>query len=165
MSDAHDEDVLLPPDATAGMVCLMTKRLAAILLVAGSFVALVVAQGPRRDGEWEVKMEMNMPGMPMTLPPTTTKQCITPGDASDPKRALPPQGRGGNQSNCTVSDYKVEGNVVSWSMACAGAQPMSGKGQFTYEQNAYTGTMTMDMQGRGTMTMKYTGKRLGDCNK
>ena len=46
-----------------------------------------------------------------------------------------------------------------------GRQPMTGKGLFTYEQNAYTGTMTMDIQGRGTMTMKYTGKRLGDCTK
>jgi hypothetical protein len=126
--------------AIAAMVCAMTKRLAVTLLIAGSFAALVVAQGPRRDGEWEVKMEMNMPGMPAGMPPTTTKQCITPADASDPKKAMPP-GRGGNQGNCTVSDYKI------------------------YEQNAYTGTMTMDMQGRGTMTMKYTGKRLGDCNK
>jgi Protein of unknown function (DUF3617) len=143
----------------------MTKRLAAIVLVAGSFIALVAAEGPRRDGEWEVKMEMNMPGMPIAIPPTTTKQCITPTDASDPKKALPPQGRGGNASNCTVSDYKIEGNTVSWSMACSGSQPMTGKGQFVYEQSAYTGTMIMDMQGRGTMTMKYSGKRLGDCTK
>jgi hypothetical protein len=150
--------------AIAAMVCAMTKRLAVTLVIAGSFAALVVAQGPRRDGEWEVKMEMNMPGMPAGMPPTTTKQCITPADASDPKKAMPP-GRGGNQGNCTVSDYKIDGNTVSWSMACSGAQPMTGKGQFVYEQNAYTGTMTMDMQGRGTMTMKYTGKRLGDCNK
>jgi len=42
---------------------------------------------------------------------------------------------------------------------------MTGKGQFVYAQDAYTGTMIMDMQGRGTMTMKYTGKRLGDCTK
>jgi hypothetical protein len=41
---------------------------------------------------------------------------------------------------------------------------MTGKGEIVYAENAYTGTMTMDMQGRG-MTMKYTGKRLGDCRK
>ena len=29
------------------------------------------------------------------------------------------------------------------------AQPMSGKGQIQDEQNAYTGTMTMDMQVAG----------------
>ena len=105
-----------------------------------------------------------MPGMPMTMPPTTTKQCITPADAADPQKAMPPQGRG-NTGNCKVSDYKVEGNTVSWSMACEGRQTMTGKGLFTYERDTYTGTMTMDMQGRGTMTMKYTGKRLGDCTK
>jgi hypothetical protein len=143
----------------------MTKRLAVSLLVAGSLAALVAAQGPRRDGEWEVKVEMNMPGMPAGMPPNTIKQCITPAEASDPQKAMPPQGRGRGNSNCKISDYKSEGNTVSWSMACEGAQPMTGKGQFVYAQDAYTGTMTMDMQGRGTMTMKYTGKRLGDCTK
>ena len=156
---------LTHPDAIAGKVCPMTKRLAAAFIIAGSLIALAAAQGPRRDGEWEVKTEMNMPGMPAGMPPMTTKQCITPAEASDPQKAMPPQGRGRGNSNCKISDYKIDGNTVSWSMACEGAQPMTGKGQFVYAQDAYTGTMTMDMQGRGTMTMKYTGKRLGDCNK
>ena len=143
----------------------MIKRLMLGSVIAASLVAIALAQGPRRDGEWEVKMEMDMPGLPAGIPPMTTKQCITPSDAGDPQKALPPQGRGGNPGNCKISDYKIEGNTVSWSMACEGRQPMTGKGQFTYEQNAYTGTITMDMQGRGTMTTKYTGKRLGDCTK
>jgi hypothetical protein len=108
---------------------------------------------------------MSMPGMPMSMPPTTSKQCITPADAADPQKAMPPQGRGGNASDCKVSDYKMDGNKVTWSMACEGRQPMTGKGELVYAENAYTGTMTMDMQGRGAMTMKYTGKRLGDCKK
>lgn len=49
----------------------------------------------------------------------TTKQCITPADAGDPQKALPPQGRG-NPGNCKISDYKTEGKTVSWSMACEG---------------------------------------------
>jgi Protein of unknown function (DUF3617) len=142
----------------------MIKRLVLGSVMTASLVGIALAQGPRRDGEWDVKMEMDMPGLPAGMPPMTTKQCITPAEAGDPQKAMPPQGRG-NQGNCKVSDYKTEGNTVSWSMACEGRQPMTGKGQFTYEQNAYTGTMTMDMQGRGTVTMKYTGKRLGDCTK
>lgn len=142
------------------------KRLLLGSVVAASLVGIALAQGPRRDGEWEVTIEREMAGLPAGLPPTTTKQCITPADAADPQKAAPPQGGRGNQGNCKVSDYKVEGNQVSWSMTCEGrGQPMTGKGLFTYEQNAYTGTMTMDMQGRGTMTMKYKGKRLGDCTK
>lgn len=146
------------------------------VLVAAS-VSLAAQSGPRRDGNWEITIEMqmpNMPGMPagmagMTIPPVKTTQCITKADADDPTKALPsrPQ-RGGPPPDCKVSDYKTVGNKVSWSMVCTGAQPMSGTGEFVYQGDSYTGLMTMNMEGRGQgmpMAMKYTGKRLGDCVK
>ncbi len=144
------------------------KRICTLVVaVALGLTAGVLAQGVRRDGLWEVKMEMNMPNMPMAMPPITTQQCITPAEAGDPQKAMPPQGRGGRggPSDCKVSDYKMEGNKVTWSMKCEGAQPMTGTGEFVYEKDAYTGNMKMEMGGRGEMTMKYTGKRLGDCTK
>jgi hypothetical protein len=106
---------------------------------------------------------MSMPGVP-NMPETTFKQCVTPGEANDPSKAMPPQGRGRGPSDCKVSDYKAEGNKVSWSMKCEGAQPMAGTGEFVYAGDTYDGTMKMDMGGR-SMEMKYRGKRLGDCNK
>jgi hypothetical protein len=133
------------------------------------FAAVVVglsvsamAQGPQRDGRWEVRMEMEMPGMPMKMPPMTTTQCVTKEQADDPQRSVP-QGRG-NQNNCKVSDYKVSGNTVTWSMKCEGPEAMSGTGEITYGQNTYEGTMKMTREGQ-TMTMKYSGKRLGDCTQ
>ena len=123
------------------------------------------AQGVRRDGQWEVKMEMEMAGMPMQMPPVTSTQCITPDDAKDPKKSMPQMGRGGRgPQDCTVSDYKTEGNKVSWTMKCEGQQPMTGSGEFVYTADAYNGTIKMQ-SGRGDMTMKYTGKRTGDCVK
>jgi hypothetical protein len=123
------------------------------------------AQGPRRDGKWEVKMEMDMPGMPAGMPPMTSTQCVKPADANDPQK-LVPQGRGGrgNQGDCKMSDFKTEGNKTSWTMKCEGQTPMTGTGEFVYATDAYTGVMKMDMGGR-SMTMKYTGKRLGDCTE
>lgn len=130
--------------------------------------------GPRRDGNWEVTVQMDMPGMPagVNMPPMTMTQCITPQDAADPAKAIPqqPQGRGG-QNDCKISDYKTEGNKVSWKMACTTPQRMTGTSEFVYGKDSYTGTMVMDMgAGRpggpgGPMTMKYSAKRLGDCNK
>jgi hypothetical protein len=67
-----------------------------------------------------------------------------------------------------VSDYKTEGNKVSWSMRCEGDNPMTGTGEIVYSGDTYLGTMKMTT-GRGgqpmAMTMKYSGKRLGDCTK
>ena len=50
---------------------------------------------------------------------------------------------------------------VSWSMVCTGAQPLSGTGEFVYQADSYTGTMTMNLERGGQamqMKMNYTGK-------
>ena len=131
---------------------------AGVLALAGS----LFAQGPpRRDGRWEVKMEMQMVGM--TMPPQTLTQCVTKEEAADPQKAMPQSGRGANPTDCKISDYKVDGNKVTWSMACPKDQ-MTGAGEFVYSGDTYTGTMKMNAQGQ-EMTMKYSGKRLGDCTK
>jgi len=136
------------------------------LLVVGAILTIsagILAQNqPRRDGDWEIKVEMQMPGMPMSMPAQTVRQCITPQDAADPQKSVPPSGRGG-PNDCKVSDQKTEGNKVTWSMACP-SQGMTGTGEIVYAENSYTGTMKMTAGGRD-MTMKYTGKRLGDCTK
>ena len=135
---------------------------AACVTVAVALSVSALAQSPRRDGRWEVKTEMEMPGMPMKMPAMTTTQCITTEQADDPQRSVP-QGRGA-PNNCKVSDYKVTGNKVTWSMKCEGPDAMSGTGEITYGENTYDGVMKMVREGQ-TMTMKHTGKRLGDCPK
>jgi hypothetical protein len=137
---------------------------ATIVALAVALSASLIAQQPRRDGRFEIQMEMDMPGMPMKIPPITTTQCITPEQANDPQKAMPPQGGRGNQSSCKVSDYKQDGPKVTWSMKCEGKEPMTGTGEFVYAADGYTGTMKMDRAGQ-PMTMKYTAKRLGDCTK
>lgn len=150
---------------------------AKVALLAGvvASAATVLAQpgGPRRDGNWEVTVEMQMPNMPagIGMPPMKSTQCVTKEDANDPNKAVPrgPQ-RGGPPSDCKVSDYKVDGNKVSYKMACTGAQPMTGTAEFVYGADTYNGTVVVNMSmERGgpsmPMTMKYAGKRLGDCTK
>jgi hypothetical protein len=140
----------------------MRLRNTACLTVVVGLSVSALAQSPRRDGRWEVKTEMEMPGMPMKMPAMTTTQCITKEQAEDPQRSVP-QGRGA-PNNCKVSDHKVTGNKVTWSMKCEGPEAMSGTGEITYGENTYDGVMKMERQGQ-TMMMKYTGKRLGDCVK
>ena len=139
----------------------MTRRMFGIAAVGLALTVVMFAQGPRRDGRWEVKIEMQMASM--TMPPQTTTQCITPQEAADPQKAMPQGGRGNNPTDCKISDYKTEGNKVSWKMDCE-KEKMTGSGEFTYAGETYTGTMNVKAQGQD-MTMKYSGKRLGDCTK
>jgi hypothetical protein len=126
-------------------------------------VVVISAQGPMRAGQWEVSMQMQMPGMQM--PEMKTAQCITAEQlAKDPASGLPSGAQNAGPNACKVSDYKQAGNTVSWKMACTGAQAMTAEGELMFAGDAYTGTIKMTMQ-QGAMSMKMNGKRLGDCTK
>ena len=143
----------------------MRIRIATVLgvtcLVAASWA--VSAQGPRRDGRWEVTMEMEMPGMPMKMPPMKTIQCVTKEQADDPNQSVP-KGQPDKNGDCKVSDYKVAGNKVTWTTTCTGKNASTSTGEMTYAGDSYTGVMKTKT-GDTEMTMKYAGKRLGDCTK
>jgi hypothetical protein len=154
----------------------MRGRTVTIAAVMGISAALA-AQELRMDGRWEVKTEMSMQGMPagMNMPATTTTQCVTKEEATDVSKAIqPPAGRGGQQSDCKMTDHKISGNKITYTMTCTTPQAMTATGEAVYTGDTYTSTMTMNMSmpGRGggaaqpvVMTTKATGKRLGDCTK
>jgi hypothetical protein len=129
----------------------------------------VSAQDMRRDGRWEMTATMEIPGMPQPLPPTTLMQCITKEQAADPQKLLPqPPQRGGSQSDCKVSDYKSSGNKVTFAMKCTTPQEMTTNAEINYGQDTMQAVMktTMSRDGKPMeMTMKMTGKRLGDCTQ
>lgn len=132
------------------------------LLCAVVMTAAVVAQAPKspqKPGKWKVTVQMEMPGMPMKMPAVTSEACVTEQDLASPDKAVPSDPK----SKCTVSDYKVNGNTVTWSMTCPDEQ-MTGTGEMTYATDAYTGTMKMKM-GEQQMTQKSTGKWMGPCTK
>ena len=116
---------------------------------------------PMRPGRWEVTMQMEMPGMPMQMPAMTNARCVTQQEIDSPNRGLP-SGPNKNPNDCKMSDYKVSGNVVTWTMACTGQQPMTGSGELKFNGDSYDGLVKM-MMDQQQMTMKMSGKRLGDC--
>jgi len=135
--------------------------LAACCVMALSWI--VVAQTPAREGKWEITMQMDIPGMPMKLPATKVTQCLTNEDLNDPSKTAP-KGRKDEKSDCQMSDHKVVGNKVTWTMVCKGKEPMTGQGEMVYAADSYDGWMKMKTAD-SEMTMKYTGKRVGDCTK
>lgn len=127
-------------------------------------IAPMFAQSPMREGSWEIKTQMEMPGMPMKMPEMTMTQCITPEQGKSPSSALPSPSGKPNDSSCKVTDQKIDGNTVTWKMSCSAPQSMTGEGRLVFSGDSYSGNMTMTTQ-QGTMTMKYTGKRVGDCKQ
>jgi hypothetical protein len=133
-------------------------------LAASIAVTVAIAQSPVRPGQWETSMQMEMAGSPIQMPAMRNTRCVTPEDAKDPSRSLPtgPEGRGGQKSDCKTSDYKVTGKTATWKMVCTSPQAMTSTNEMTFTDDSYNGTMKMESP-QGPMTMKISGKRLGDC--
>lgn len=118
------------------------------------------AEPNMQDGQWEITSTMNMPGMPAPMPPVKQTQCIT-------KKDMVPQTQQKNQE-CTVTDTKINGNTVSWSVKCsAEGNDMTGNGNITYKGDTFDGTFIINMkvpgQGSMQMTQNMKGRRLGPC--
>ncbi len=128
---------------------------AGMLLLSAGYVA---AAESIRDGQWEVTSQPEMPGMPMKLPATTIKHCYSKEDVKDHRKVV------NQDKNCSVTDYKVSGNKVTWAMKCTGEHEGTFNGETTFSANAYSSVMKMKTQGH-SMTVNVKGKRIGDCPK
>ena len=128
---------------------------ALVIAVAGS----AFGQSPQKPGKWNVKMQMEIPGMPFKMPPVNMDVCLTEEDLKDPQKSVPNDPK----AKCTVSDYKIDGNKVSWSVDCP-KDKTKGNGEITFSDTKYDGWMKMTV-GEQEMTTKYSGKFLGACTK
>jgi hypothetical protein len=133
----------------------------AALTLALSWSVLAQGPSPMREGNWEVTMKMNMPGMGMELPPMKQTQCVTAAMIKDPQGAIP---KGPGSGDCKVTNYKLSANTATYTMTCK-EPPMTAEGVMKYSgTDAYTGTLKVDMGGQ-MMTIEYDSKRIGECAK
>jgi hypothetical protein len=140
-----------------------------VIVLAMLASAALIAQSGMRPGQWETSMQMQMPNMPagVQMPVTKTTRCVTPEQAKSPADTLPRQsGRGrGDKDDCKLTDQKMSGSTLTYSMACTTPDKLTVTGEMTFTgDDSYTNTMKMVM-AQGEMTMKMTGKRIGDCAK
>jgi len=135
------------------------RKFALVVLAVALSIPAIAAEHPGKPGQWEMTMQMDMPGMPFKMPPMKTTICLTADDLKDPQKSVPQDAK----NKCTVSDYKIEGNKVSWSVECAKPK-MKGTGEATYSGDTFTSTVHMEMEER-EMTVKYSGKWMGECSK
>jgi len=107
---------------------------------------------------WEVTSQVSMEGMPMAMPVNTQKVC-------SPKTWTEPPG-GNADKSCETYDFKSSATATTWKVRCAGPPAMTGQGEITRTRpDAYNGSMTMSMGDEGSMTMKLSGRRVGDCDR
>jgi hypothetical protein len=135
------------------------RLLPAVLTLALSAALPAAAQTKEPGDLWEVVNEMSMPGMPtgMAMPQRPPQRLCRARNSDKPPV-------GDNDGRCEMYDVKRGTNTFAWKMRCEGNPPTTGSGEMTYEgRDSYKGTINMAV-GSQTMTMKLTGKRVGDCD-
>jgi len=137
----------------------MLKKLFFVLIMLLTFVSISFAGSVpnMRDGMWEITTKVEMPGMPMNMPPMKHTQCLTKDD-------IVPSGSQPGQE-CKVTQTKVSGNTVTWTMHCKSqGEEMKGTGKITYSGDSFKGTIKITMSRRNMQMINHiSGQRIGDC--
>lgn len=133
------------------------KKFKLILMVV--FFALFfinTAQGQNiKEGLWEITTKMDMPGMPMQMPPQTYTHCIT-------KKDMVPQKKESEQE-CKTLKHDVKGDTVSWVIECKTREGSTvSNGRVTYKGDTFEGVAKFKHSGM-EMTQNMRGKWIGQC--
>src|SRR5512134_2170330 len=108
----------------------------------GSIVALLLcaapaaAQDPVREGLWEISIQGQVGGQPMSSTPLVVRQCIDQQSAQDLMAQL-----AGGAGGCQISDLQQQGNRARWNLSCTGQVEVSGTGEVTMNSASFNGTL------------------------
>ena len=134
----------------------MKRFVLATSMVLSFFCVPVYAAGVNmQPGMWEWSMTMEMPGMPMAMPPTVYSSCVTKSDLV-PKQSA-------KDDRCKTLKNEIKGNSVSWKIECSSAGGVAtSEGTMSYSGSTARGEIQSSTQGM-TMMSKITGRRTGSC--
>jgi len=114
-----------------------------------------------KEGQYQITSEVEIPGMPSSMPPVTSMQCITQQDfvPVDPN----------NSQDCQITDVQTQGNKVNWTMECTQqGNTMKATGSMTFHGDWFEGITNMKMgpeAGNMVITTRMKGKYIGACKK
>ena len=137
---------------------MLRKLLVVSVVLLTAFSTSIAASGPdMQEGKWEITTRTEMVGMSMSMPPMTRTQCLTKKDF------VPQDSQQGKE--CKVTDTKVVGNTVTWTIKCHGhGGAATGTGRITYSGSSFEGTFEMITdQANMRIISHMSGQRLGEC--
>jgi hypothetical protein len=132
---------------------------ALLSLIALTLTTTATLQAAERTnvGQWEFTSTVNGEAK-------TRAYCITPaqvkginGDAQADHDFLE---KGAAARHCTIKDFKLEGNTLSYTQVCAG---YTFSDRTTYSGDSSEGVLTTKMDGKEAVITHMKGRRLGAC--
>ena len=123
-------------------------------------------KGKMKEGLYEMKMDMEMPGMPggMGKQSHTMQHCVTAQDIEGGKMG----GKDQMPKDCEIKDMKMSGNSATYKMVCKGQMNMTADVNMTFNDSGYRMDQKVAMNQGGqvmNMTHRIDSKYLGPCKK
>ena len=73
-----------------------------------------------QPGWWKIVVTINMPGMPLHIPPQTVRKCITPEQAAHGlQQMMHPQASPGERQVCKLTSVTTHGQQVRYRGSCS----------------------------------------------
>jgi hypothetical protein len=125
-------------------------------------------KGKMKPGLYDMKMEMEIPGMPAGMGKQTMnmQNCVTEKDIE--QGSIGKSGKDGKPDNCEVKNVKVSGNTASYTAECKGDPQVTADSTITFSDKGYTMTTRSAMKQGGqvmNMTQKVDSRYVGPCKK
>lgn len=131
----------------------MNRRIRVFACVALAAAAVASAQ-TLQPGNYEVEVEMQLPGSPSPVSASDT-QCLTPDDARDLRAVL--LEAMGSDEECTHSSLRTNGNTLSWDSVC---EDTTSSTELTYMGDSFTALVTTMIDGE-TFVANMRARRIG----
>jgi len=143
----------------------MKKRIILAVVLTAMFLygTFVFAGVNLHEGLWEITTTLEIPGMPMKIPPQIHTKCLT---EKDMVKDMVPK-KEDQDKNCKITDTNIKGDTVTWTVKCQGEDAAEITGKTTYSGDTLEGTITIisDDPNVGKIINHITGKRIGDCKQ
>lgn len=120
------------------------------------FSAAVFSVVNMQEGNWEITIQTDMPGMPFKMPAVKSTKCMTKDDMNPQEN---------KNQKCKIISQKTVGNTYSWVQECPDKKgAVRSEGSITYKGTTFNGTVKINSNGT-IMKQVMTGRRLGPCSK
>ncbi len=129
------------------------------------------AVGDVSPGQWEITTKVVIPKLPfgltiprnLPLPQSGTRTaCITEKDLEQPQALVKAQ------TGCLLQDLVEADGQFNWKVSCNGPPRSRSTGKLTINGDTLQGTAAVITEVQGfelPVSMRYSGRRLGDCSQ
>ena len=134
-----------------------------LLLSSNLLCASALAQAPDevKEGLWEISLQGEIGGQPLSSTPMVVRQCIGQTTARDLMNQL-----NGAAGGCQVSNLTQVGPTGRWTVSCTGQIQINGTGELTMGTDSFSGSMNLFVAMAGQtlpMIQRFEARWAGPC--